>query len=78
MNHTKQFYLRHQELYVFSLYNVLQEAVCDEVSTSSLFTNMKQHYCLSPNSGLQSVYVVLISFGLNQCVIVQEDVSVKS
>jgi len=27
---------------------------------------------------LQSVYVVLISFGVNQCVIVLEDVSVKS
>jgi hypothetical protein len=77
MNHTKQFYLRHQQLYVFfSLYNVLQEAVCDEVS-SSLFTNIN-HNWLSPNSDLQTVYVVLISFGLNQCVIVQEDFSVKS
>jgi len=78
MNHTKPFYLRHQQLYMFSLYNVLQEAVCDEVSSSSLFTKMKQHYWLSPNSGLQSVYVVLISFDLNQCTIVQQDVSVKS
>jgi len=37
MNHTKQFHLRHQELYMFSMYNVLQEGVCDQVS-SSLFT----------------------------------------
>jgi hypothetical protein len=49
MNHTKQFYLRQQELYVFSIYNVLQEAVCDEV-LSSLFANMN-HYSLSPKSG---------------------------
>lgn len=37
MNHTKQFHLSHQELYMFSIYNVLQEGVCDQVS-SSLFT----------------------------------------
>jgi len=37
MNHTKQYFLRHQELYMFSIYSVLQEAVCDQVS-SSLFT----------------------------------------
>ena len=76
MNHTKQFYLRHQELYIFSIYNVLQEAVCDEVSSSSLLTNMN-HYWFSRDSGSQSVYVFLISFGVSQCVIVQEDVSVK-
>jgi hypothetical protein len=60
---------------VFSIYNVLQEDVCDEVF--SLFTYMN-HYWLSPNSVSQSVYVILISFGVNQCVIVQEYVSVKS
>jgi hypothetical protein len=76
MNHTKQLYLRHQELYTFSIYNVLQEGVFDQVSFS-LFTNMN-HYWLSLESGSQSVYVVLISFGVNQCVIVQEDFSVKS
>jgi len=37
VNHTKQFYLSHQELYMFSIHNVLQEGVCDQVS-SSLFT----------------------------------------
>ena len=60
---------------MFSIYNVLQEAVCDEVS-SSLLTNMN-HYWPSRDSGSQSVYVVLISFGVSQCVTVQEDVSVK-
>lgn len=30
------------------------------------------------HSGSQSASVLLISFGVNQCVIVQEDVSVKS
>ena len=61
---------------MFSIYNVLQEAVCDAVSSSS-FTNMS-HYWLSPNSVSQSVYVVFISFGVNQCVIVHEDIRVKS
>ena len=37
MNHTKQFFLRRQERYMFSIYNVLQEGVCDQVA-SSLFT----------------------------------------
>jgi hypothetical protein len=61
---------------MFSIHNILPEGVCDEVS-SSLFTNMN-HYWRSPNSGSQSVYLVLISFGVSQCVIVQEGVSVKS
>ena len=61
---------------MFSIYNVLQEGVCVEVS-SSLLTNMN-HYWPSPDSGSQSVYVFLILFGVNQCVIVQEDLSVKS
>jgi hypothetical protein len=61
---------------MFSIHSVLLEGVCDEGS-SFLLTNMN-HYWLSSNSGSQSVYVVLISFGVNQCVVVQEDVSVRS
>ena len=61
---------------MFPIYNVMQEGVCDQVS-SFLFTNMN-HNWPSPNNGSQSVYAFLISFGVNQCVIVQEDVTVKS